>query len=337
MVQINCKRILIIILGGIGNCIMFLPSIKLLSKYITNSKIDVLITANSSKEVFLNIPYVNNVYVLPNKTIDILYSIKELFNKYNLVVSSMGINRVKTFLLSKLIFSENFIFEKGDYKKLISTHEVIRNFHIINRIIKKDYEEPNMKLLYYLNKDNENQADKFYYNHINNKFIAIGHGSGNFLKEKRWATKNWIQLAKLIKEELNYKVVFFGNKSDGELLKPYDNIFNDYIINVSNKFSLNETAALIKKSNLFVSNDCGLMHLAAANNVPVVAIFGPTIIEKNSPFKTKSTIISKNYDCQPCYKFNRKISCSYIKCLNDITVSEVMSGIKKMILTSDSL
>jgi heptosyltransferase II len=149
------------------------------------------------------------------------------------------------------------------------------------------------------------------------------------LKEKRWAVNNYVELAKKISNELKIKVVFVGNKTDGKLLDKYSEIFNNNIINCCGKFSLNSTAALLRKSKLFISNDSGLMHLAAANDVPVIAIFGPTIKEKNRPFSKNSIVISKNYDCQPCYKFNKKIFCKKFNCLNDITVEDIFNSIVK--------
>lgn len=88
---------------------------------------------------------------------------------------------------------------------------------------------------------------------------------------------------------------------------------------------IKKTAALVSRCNLFISNDTGLMHVAAAVKVSVIAIFGPTDPVKSMPF-FRHIIIKKDLQCRPCYRY-RPIACRHRRCLEEITPEEVLDKI----------
>jgi heptosyltransferase-2 len=71
-------------------------------------------------------------------------------------------------------------------------------------------------------------------------------------------------------------------------------------IDLSGRTSLGEAMALIDRCNAFVTNDSGLMHVAAALNTPLVAIFGPTDSTTTSPYSDKSRMVRVPIECSPC-------------------------------------
>ena len=92
----------------------------------------------------------------------------------------------------------------------------------------------------------------------------------------------------------------------------------------------------MKNLDLFVSNDSGLMHLAAAVGLPVVAIFGPTNPKWVKPWKVNSKIVKLNLDCSPCFVYSPKLlMCARkkeeFKCIRDITPEMVINAIKEML------
>ena len=82
-------------------------------------------------------------------------------------------------------------------------------------------------------------------------------------------------------------------------------------------------AALLKQCHLVISNDTGPMHIAAAVGTPVVAIFGPTAPWRTGPYSKKSSIITANLDCSPCFKKK----CKHSSCMNGISVDHVFSTV----------
>jgi ADP-heptose:LPS heptosyltransferase len=97
------------------------------------------------------------------------------------------------------------------------------------------------------------------------------------------------------------------------------------------RFSWSELAAVFKKCKLFIGNDGGLTHLAAAVGARGFVLFGPTSVNKNRPFNQGMTPLSTSYECQPCQFAVGKISmtklfinCPYqVRCLYDLSADEV--------------
>jgi len=105
---------------------------------------------------------------------------------------------------------------------------------------------------------------------------------------------------------------------------------NDKILNLVGQLSLKESAIIIKHSNLVISNDSGLLHLAEVFKRKVIAIFGSTTEELGFfPYSTEYKVIENNeLKCRPCSHFGkRKCPKKHFKCMEDISVNEVYDSI----------
>ena len=140
-------------------------------------------------------------------------------------------------------------------------------------------------------------------------------------KAKRWPTEKWIDLAKRFKER-NHNVYLLGkNKS---LEEEYEDILNlDSIVSLLGKTSLVEATYFLSSADLAITNDSGLMHIAASVETNLISIFG-----SSSPFYTPPLIknefgevIYKGLECSPCFK--RECPLHHLDCLNDISSKEI--------------
>jgi ADP-heptose:LPS heptosyltransferase len=107
---------------------------------------------------------------------------------------------------------------------------------------------------------------------------------------------------------LDFAVVLLGGRDVlgfGRALK--ERTKDKKVYNFVGKMSLDQTAALIQKSRLFIGHDSGLMHLACAVGTPVAAIFGPGNRSKWAPKGQEHTVISNNQTCSPCTIFGYTI------------------------------
>jgi ADP-heptose:LPS heptosyltransferase len=84
--------------------------------------------------------------------------------------------------------------------------------------------------------------------------------------------------------------------------------------------------ALLKETDLFIGNEAGPMHLAAALDRPVVAIIGPTRPELTGPFGREALIIRKPVSCSPC----RERNCSELTCMKAIEVTDVLETVRSV-------
>lgn len=158
------------------------------------------------------------------------------------------------------------------------------------------------------------------------------------LPSARWSSKRWPpeNFAALI-SKLSIPCVISGSGADREIcLKLIKNIFGTgqttkqpKIINLCGETSLKELTALIEGAKAVVSNDSGPMHIAAALNRPVVALFGPTDPSKTGPYgwqKNKNLkVIKTGVSCSPCFKKR----CKEPLCMTEISAERVFDKLRE--------
>jgi heptosyltransferase-2 len=152
-----------------------------------------------------------------------------------------------------------------------------------------------------------------------------------FGSSKRWPSSHFAQLAqKLIVSNPSNEVILLGGKGDHELAHEIDlaSKENGRIHNWCGKTSLDEAIALIGMSKAVVSNDSGLMHVAAALKTPQIAIFGSSDPAHTPPLSEKAKVIWLQLPCSPCHK--RECPLGHLKCLNDILPEQVFSTLNTL-------
>ncbi len=144
---------------------------------------------------------------------------------------------------------------------------------------------------------------------------------------KKWPTKKWIDLANSIEE--SYQVVFVG--LDTSITLAASKIRTNNYLNLIGKTSLEDVVIILSQSSCVVSNDSGLMHVAAALDKPVVGIYGSSSPEYTPPLidNNKKIIIYQNLRCSPCFK--RTCPLKHMNCLNNISVDYVRESITSLI------
>ncbi len=145
--------------------------------------------------------------------------------------------------------------------------------------------------------------------------------------QRGWPLENFAELVSRIKRETACIPVVVGGPRDAGTLREMKHLFRDEIVDLVGKYSLRETIALLKRSSLFIGNDSGIMHLAAAAGTPLVALFGPQSPVKFGPWSKKAKVIYKGLKCSPCrQKFFSECTPSprqRPECMEAISVDEV--------------
>ena len=148
---------------------------------------------------------------------------------------------------------------------------------------------------------------------------------------KRWPTEYFAVLAQqLIKQNSNNQIILLGSKSD-HLLAQEITSQGQQARNIHNwcgNTSLDEAIALIGMSKAVVSNDSGLMHIAAALQIPQVAIFGSSDPAHTPPLSDRAKIIWLNMSCSPCHK--RVCPLGHLRCLKDILPEQVLATLNTL-------
>ncbi len=154
----------------------------------------------------------------------------------------------------------------------------------------------------------------------------------SFLKE--WPGENWAIIIEFLLTR-KYEIFFTGSDSDRKsidaLLLTYTK--NPRLYNVAGKYSIKETAILIKSSRLVISVNTGIMHLASVLGCNLIALHGPTDPKRWGPLNKNSRIIRSNYPEAPCLNLGFEYKCNDRtgECMKTITPEMVISEIEKMI------
>ncbi|MEK6673086.1 MAG: glycosyltransferase family 9 protein [Nitrospirota bacterium] len=155
----------------------------------------------------------------------------------------------------------------------------------------------------------------------------IGFQPGAQKPFKCWPQENFIEAGNILVKSLGCKIIVTGDSSERELV---DEIASGIkgAVPAAGKLSIRETAAIIEKMNLFITNDTGPMHIAFALKTPTIALFSPTDPRLCGPHHAdRVAIISKPITCNPCT--GKK--CLNPVCMEQIEVKEVVESAKVML------
>ncbi|MEZ8310472.1 lipopolysaccharide heptosyltransferase II [Vibrio splendidus] len=146
-----------------------------------------------------------------------------------------------------------------------------------------------------------------------------------FGPSKQWPVTHYAQVAN---EMINQgqQVWLFGSAKDKETTQSIKSLVEhsnqQYVFDLAGKTSLIEVVDLLAACKSVVSNDSGLMHVAAAVGCHVVGVYGSTSPKYTPPLAKQVDIISTNIECRPCFK--RECPLGHSKCLKDLKPDQVL-------------
>ena len=171
------------------------------------------------------------------------------------------------------------------------------------------------------------------------KRLGINAGA-TYGSAKRWYPERFAEVAAHFADE--YDIIIFGGANEVEMASDIEKRLVELgvqsVTNIAGKTSIQELCAKIGSLSLFITNDSGPMHIAAAYQVPTVAIFGPTRYKETSQWHNKKSQIARvEVDCAPCMKRECPLpstSKEYHQCMKKVDVTLVLEAIKKLKLGS---
>ena len=160
--------------------------------------------------------------------------------------------------------------------------------------------------------------------------VGINPGAA-FGPAKCWPADRYGELCKRLHDEVGVHAVVFGTKADQSTIDTIVSHGPDFISGLAGKTTLGQAMALIGQCDAFVTNDSGLMHVGAAVQTPLVAIFGSTDDIATGPYSQKAVVVKKELACQPCLKRECKTDFS---CMMNIEVEDVAAPLREMLETN---
>ncbi len=144
----------------------------------------------------------------------------------------------------------------------------------------------------------------------------------------RWYPEKFAEVARAYSDR--FDILLFGGPNEVEMANDIESRLHGLnVTNLAGKTSINELCSFIGGLDLFITNDSGPMHVAAAYQVPTVAIFGPTRHLETSQWQNeKSVIVRHEMKCAPCMK--RECPLGHHECMKSIEAQEVIEAVTKL-------
>ena len=164
-------------------------------------------------------------------------------------------------------------------------------------------------------------------------FQIRSHPFSRVSARRLWPLESFQKLATLFDQTLGLKVILSASgKGEIKLVRKIGQGLPSSVI-LAEDLDILELACLLKKASLAVTVDTGPMHIAAALETPLVAIFGPTPVHLTSPWgKGEKRVLQKDLPCSPCR--GKGIRCYNNRCMKEITPEEVFKAAEEMLVVS---
>ena len=340
------NKTLVIRFSSIGDVVLASPLIRVLRKRFPSSQIDFVVRKEYSELIRYN-PNLNHTFEF-----DAQGGFQELHRlantirhkKYDLIIdihNSLRSRYIRSFsgakeiiVINKRIFARTMLvrLKKNYYQDIISVAdryiEPVRIYGIENDVQGLEIFIPD-ETLYKVSGIMSSLMLRTFEK-------VVGFCPSAKHATKRWPEERFIEAGIRLVHEQKAKIILFGGKNDTVLCATIANGINrkserECAIEFSDQFSLLETAAAMQFCDVIMTNDSGLMHIAAAMKKKVVAIFGSTVREFGFfPVGTENIIIErKGLYCRPCSHIGRS-NCPerHFRCMNEIQVDDVVDSIK---------
>ena len=330
-------KFLIIRFSSIGDIVLTTPVVRCLKKQLPLSEIHYLIKPKFKMVMEPN-PYIDNIHVLQDDWEKMIEELKR--EKFDYIIDLH--HNLRTLRVKKALGVTAFSFNKLNIKKFIFVklkwNVMPKHLHIIDRYMETvrsfGVQNDGAGMDYFIPKEQEvTEKDIPTSHHLG--YIAIVIGASYFTK--KMPVHKLQELCKAI----DHPIVLLGAKeefAEGEQIASVDPI---KVYNSCGKFSLHESADLVRKSKLVISHDTGLMHIAAALKKPVIAIWGSTTPSFGMvPYYGENYLVNHAQPsddvqvhklwCRPCTKIGRhKCPQGHFKCMKNISINEMVKNVNK--------
>ncbi len=326
-------KFLIIRFSSIGDIVLTTPVIRCLRKQYPESEIHFL-TKYAFKNIVDHNPYINKVHILGDSFELMLHEL--VVEEYDYIIDlhhNLRTLRIKRHLKNV----QSFSFNKLNIEKYILTGfkiNVLPKKHIVDRnldtVASLGVTNDGLGLDYFIPAKDRVKKEDIPTSHMHG-YIAIVIGAA--LATKKLPLHKLKELCSAI----DHPIILLGGKEDMEDGKAIAKMDEIKIYNACGKFNLNESADLLDKSKLVITNDTGLMHIATALQKRVISVWGNTVpafgmypyYGARSGVQYDVVEINKLW-CRPCSKIGyKKCPRGHFKCMENIAVNDIVNMVKQ--------
>jgi heptosyltransferase-2 len=307
MTQINAKtRVAIILASGIGNSVLFTPTLFELRSRFSHCTIDLIVLKQEFADCLVNTGLVNNVFLIPGSVTGLVKFFAHNFRKYDVSITAFPSNKWQFNLFAFCLGSRVRIthsYMTSTFRSLAflqnakvpanpALHDVIQNLSLL-KLLGIDEIPLYPRLIYGLATTDLQVARDYLVSRgvgAGDHIVGVHSGAGPLGEKKKWGVENFArEINQYLGSHKAHFVILFGSEAEtGERQEL------SRLLTTSNKLifngTLSVTAALISLCHYFLSNDTGLMHIAAAFGIRQKAIFLTTNPTRTRPYNDNAEI-----------------------------------------------
>ena len=316
--NVHVARILIVKLDEIGDMVNAVPVFQELKNIYP-----------SATQTLWCKPFVKSL-MEPMAAIDhIVLSANELNGKYDLIIELRGTFESIGYALlhpPQYRLDRASIRLKNKLNKGVHPHEVFTNLQIIAPLLTEMPSKPSILLSF--TESDEKIAQQYLTGNQINRFAVFHCGARKKLRQ--WKEANFIQAAVYLKKTHSLDIIFAGDETDIPMISRMQAALDFKSYSVANSFSLSAFGALCKQAQVFLGNESGPLHIAAASGCSVLGLFGPGEPKVFYPWGDKAHFLHEVLECNPCDQIN----CKYPNntCMDRISVAVVQEKLNEIIL-----
>lgn len=321
-------KILIILPNWLGDAIMTTPAIELLAKNYPAARFT-FVGSFVSIEALKHHPLCEKAVIDETKKASnrfiATYKLAKQLGKFHLAVTFR--NQLHSSLLLKFTDTVICIAKRSWHSMFLLSHtpkistkqHLVQQYAQLAMIDTNEWNEKTPNLRLYIEPKS-----------LNKPTLGINAGA-TYGSAKRWYPERFAEVAKEFSNK--YDIIIFGGPNEVEMANEIEKNLKSYHVknytNLAGKTNIAELCSYIGGCSLFITNDSGPMHVAAAYQIPTIAIFGPTKYKETSQWMNeKSKIVRHEMNCSPCMK--RECPLGHHNCMKEITASEVIEAVKEL-------
>ena len=337
----DVKKILIVNLGGIGDILLSLPAVRALRVSYPGARIDIMAVERACELARISGAF-DGVFVYARrigKDLPLILRLRR--HRYDLIVNMRTMvswpGALKVFLLLAVIGARKsagrdtdgrgFFFDikipetgAGDAYEAEYDIDTVRALgaSVVDRTVRFESDDASAAAVARLLADRGIAGD----------IRLIGIHAGGVLS-RRWGLGRFAEAMALIARSMPCVFVLTGGRDERDYVDALVRIHGVKAVNLAGELTLRQLGALIRRCALYISNDTGPMHIAAALRTPLVAIFGPGHLTRYDPrrISDRAVVLKKETACAPC---NRP-RCPSLECLKSISPDEVAGAALRLL------
>jgi ADP-heptose:LPS heptosyltransferase len=300
------------------------PVIRCLKEQIEGLELHYL-SKRSFEPVLTGNPHIDKLHFFEKSLSKCVEELKK--EKFDYVIDLH--HNLRTLLIKTRLGVESRSFDKLNWQKWLLVNfkkNILPPIHIVDRYLKTvDFlgVKNDGKGLDYFFTNEYDVKNMLPQSHL--KYISVVIGAQH--ATKRLPVERLIKLC----SGINYPIVLLGGPEDAERGDEVSQVAGKHVFNACGKFKLDQSAFLIKMSEMVISHDTGLMHIAAAFNKPILSIWGNTVPEFGMyPYRVDNSYIYevKGLSCRPCSKIGHN-TCpkGHFKCMNSLNLNDIIDQV----------